>query len=264
VTIKHLDYIELIEINPTELCNLKCSFCPRSTFYPNQNLHMSLETAREIRKQLDEIKFTGEVSITGRGEPTLHQYFEELSEIFLENRTWTLKINTNGKRLNEYVETIWQYDKITYNLYDHTEAQVKEIKDFYKKYKDKVTVYHKPIDMRWYEKSDQFTFTNRGGSFPTNHLPSYGKCDTIFLKIWIDWDGTYRLCCHDWKEKISMGNIFDQSIKEYVENNPMLQEYRLKLMKGDRSKSPCNSCSYNMDGRSRKDRFERIIKDLIQ
>lgn len=258
---KYLNHIKLIEINPTELCNLKCSFCPRSTFYPNQNLHMSLETAREIRKQLDEIQFTGEVSITGRGEPTLHQDFEELSNIFLKDRTWKLKINTNGKKLNEYIDTIWQYDRITYNLYDHTEDEVKEIKNFYEKYKGKVTVYYKPINMKWSDPSN-YTFTNRAGSFLTNNLPSYSKCDTIFLKVFIDWNGTYRLCCHDWKEKISMGNIFDQSIKEYVENSPMLQEYRLKLVKGNRSKSPCNACSYNINGRSRKDRFERMIKDL--
>ena len=36
-----------VEINPTELCNRRCSFCPRSdpSVYPNRSLHMSIQTA---------------------------------------------------------------------------------------------------------------------------------------------------------------------------------------------------------------------------
>ena len=32
-----------MEINPTELCNRKCSFCPRGDWYPNKNLHLTIE-----------------------------------------------------------------------------------------------------------------------------------------------------------------------------------------------------------------------------
>ena len=33
-----------VDLNPTELCNRRCVFCPRKddTFYPNQNLHVDL------------------------------------------------------------------------------------------------------------------------------------------------------------------------------------------------------------------------------
>ncbi len=68
-----------IELNPTELCNLTCSFCPRSQDYPNQNLHMSLETIDVVVqhiKELDKANDTNQeviVSNTGRGEPSLHK-----------------------------------------------------------------------------------------------------------------------------------------------------------------------------------------------
>ena len=43
-----------IEINPTELCNRKCSFCPRhdSNLYPNRNLHIEINTIQNLNTQL--------------------------------------------------------------------------------------------------------------------------------------------------------------------------------------------------------------------
>lgn len=48
ITNKKLLGLSLVEINPTELCNRTCSFCPRNDpeVYPNQNLNIkrSLKT----------------------------------------------------------------------------------------------------------------------------------------------------------------------------------------------------------------------------
>jgi MoaA/NifB/PqqE/SkfB family radical SAM enzyme len=110
--------IKQIEINPTELCNLACNFCPRSTFYPNLNEHMSLDVAREIRDQMLAAKFTGVLSITGRGEPTLHPQFEEYVSIFV-GYSWSLKMHTNGKRFEQYEDFILKnFDDVHYNCYD--------------------------------------------------------------------------------------------------------------------------------------------------
>jgi len=43
-----------IELNLTELCNMTCTFCPRSADYPNLNLHMSLDTIDTIATQLND------------------------------------------------------------------------------------------------------------------------------------------------------------------------------------------------------------------
>ena len=229
--------INQIEINPTELCNLTCTFCPRSTFYPNVNQHMSLKVAGDICKQMRDAKFTGTLSITGRGEPTLHPQFEELVSIFV-GYGWKLKIHTNGKRFDKYADLILtHFHDIHYNCYDCDPIEV------YEKYGHyfNVKVIHKPID-EWFPEA-----TNRAGSFPTNQYPKDERCDTVFHKMFIDIDGTYRLCCEDWKEKISLGNIYEQGIVEYIENNEQLAEYRRRLIVGDRSLSPCNSCNYSVE-----------------
>ena len=70
---KKLLGLSTVEINPTELCNRTCSFCPRSdpNVYPNRNLNMTIDTAENISNQLLDANFTGDIHITGFGEPTL-------------------------------------------------------------------------------------------------------------------------------------------------------------------------------------------------
>ena len=65
----------LVEINPTELCNRTCSFCPRHNpeIYPNRNLHMSLDTVSVLVEQLKAANYSGEINITGFGEPFLNK-----------------------------------------------------------------------------------------------------------------------------------------------------------------------------------------------
>ena len=238
-----LNEINVIEINPTELCNLKCTFCPRSTFYPNLNLNMDLDTAREVARQLRMFGYDKYVSITGRGEPTLHPQFEELCEIFFKDRTWLLKINTNTKNFEKYYDTLMKFDRVHYNMYEHDHS---EWRDAYVRFMDypNVIVTHKEIELEWHEMHEEENFANRAGSFPTNNMPIDGRCEKLFTKIFIDYDGTYRLCDEDWKDKILMGTIFEQDIKDYILYNEKLKSHRQMLIAGDRSKSPCSNCAY--------------------
>lgn len=236
------DEIREVEIDPTGLCNLACSFCPRATFYPNTNNHMSLDTAKEIASQLRGIDFTGVVSITGKGEPTLHNEFEKLVEAF--DGPWSLKINTNGKRFEKYQELILdKFDIVFFNCYEYSEEEYREKVLEFQDYHN-VIVKWRPNNIQWFEDSPRYT--NRAGSFPTNYQPEEKRCDVIFHKLFIDYNGVYRLCCEDWKDEISMGNIYNESILDYVEHNELLRKYRKSLVEGDRSNSPCNSCSYSV------------------
>ena len=73
-----------VEINPTELCNRTCSFCPRSDpeVYPNRKLHMTIELADMLSEQLHEAHFTGDIHITGWGEPLLNPDILEIISKF--------------------------------------------------------------------------------------------------------------------------------------------------------------------------------------
>ena len=116
----YFNFVKYIEINPTELCNLQCSFCPRAHGYPNQNLHMSLDTAREIKNQLDNLHFKGKVIFAGRGEPTLTKNFDEILDIFLENEpNYRVQVTTNGKKIDDLKSFLMMLGFVFHMIYTH-------------------------------------------------------------------------------------------------------------------------------------------------
>ena len=72
---KHLIGLSTIELCITELCTRTCEFCPRGNplVYKNQNLHMSLDTVEIFSKRCIDDKFTGDIHISGFGEPFLNK-----------------------------------------------------------------------------------------------------------------------------------------------------------------------------------------------
>jgi len=244
----YFDMIDRVELNPTELCNLKCSFCPRSKGYPNSNLNMSERTALEIRKQLDACGYDRKVSITGRGEPTLTRDFKRLLYIMLENNPrYDVYMNTNGKKLDELSDMFHLFWRINLDVYDTDVSVYEQALDKYSRW-DNIDVRHRPDDgsgYMSYNDKNQATFSNRGGKLVESRLNSHGKqaCGFIFNKVFINWNGDYNLCCDDWTAQIKMSTIWEQSIEDYVNNNSKLAHYRHMHLNGQRDcLHVCGSC----------------------
>ena len=87
-----------IDISITELCNRRCVFCPRADpdFYPNQNLHFSIDLAKKIAGELIYNNYKGGVVFCGYGEPLLHPRIYDLISVF---KGIHLEIVTNGDKL---------------------------------------------------------------------------------------------------------------------------------------------------------------------
>ena len=251
--------LQSIEINPTELCNLTCSFCPRAHGYPNQNLNMTPETAKIIRSHVDEINFENpkRILITGRGEPTLAKHFEEITNIFWDKKTYSLQMTTNGKWLFEkYEHLIPKFDHISYDVYDteydpngKSRQKMRALnfrKKVEKKYKN-ITVQFKPdyggkkhVLTDWGSR-----MSNRAGAINYNHLPHHDEtCNIPFKRMFIDWNGDYNLCCHDWKHKLVFGNVREQNILDYLHENKSLNHYRKTLLNqySRKNLTACSEC----------------------
>jgi MoaA/NifB/PqqE/SkfB family radical SAM enzyme len=248
-----IEHLNAIEINPTELCDLTCSFCPRAYDYPNKNLHMTPETAKIIRSHVDELGFTGRVAIVGRGEPTLAKHFEEITNIFSKNRTYTLETTSNGKWLfDRYSHLFEKYDHVRHDVYDTTydpngtsKQKINALR--YRKRLEKkfpnVYIQFKP-DYGWdHERS--YCLSNRTGSIGEKIEPSPKPCSVPQKRLFIDWNGDYNLCCHDWKHKLVFGNVREETIVEYINHNQSLIHYREALMKPDsrRCLTACSECN---------------------
>jgi len=281
MTIDWTKFVDVVEVNPTELCNLLCDFCPRAHGYPNRNLHMDAGIAGMIREGLLDIGFTGIVSITGKGEPTLAKNFVQIAEIFL-GQPWKVKINTNGKRLDKYIDIISRFDMVYYDYYDEDWKGFLDTIEKYKKYPNFKFWYKPPLSWTEYQRS----YTNRAGSmegeysFDLRNKPYQKYCGRPVRKMFIDWNGDYRLCCEDWrvgnqfsiqenfheyemnKTETTLDNILHTPIDEYLLTNKTLARYRDKLLRGDRSESPCNMCSFKNDDDA--EHFLRVLDEYQQ
>lgn len=108
---------ESVEINVTQVCNLKCIYC----FYHSplarnecKEEHMPLETFKTI---IDDLKALGteSVMITGGGEPTAHPQFANMID-FLKSRNMRITVFTNGVFDKSVIKHMMKVDGIEFNL----------------------------------------------------------------------------------------------------------------------------------------------------
>lgn len=258
-----------VEVNTTELCNRKCVFCPRfdKDVYPNRNLNMTVETAELIGKNLSINNYKGKISFSGFSENFINKKFVDIVAKLREYLPDSLfECNTNGDFLTEdYGRRLYDagLNLLYINLYDG----IDQIEKF-----DKIM---KPFDREKYKYRAHYSqadyglnINNRGGSITWLGMDEQsveelkGKpCHYPFYKMFVDWNGDVIFCSNDWQKEIIVGNMTKQTLEE-VWLGDKLNEERKRLIKGDRSKSPCNKCSVNgqLFG---KPSFEILKKTLV-
>jgi len=248
---KPLDSILTVEINSTELCNRTCVFCPRHDpkVFPNRNLHMTVKGATTIAEELGENGFKGKISFSGFGENLLNPNFIDIVREFHNALPYaTLECNTNGDKLTEdYAHRLYRagLDLLYINLYDgieqmeHFEKMMSNVREDQYKYR-----------MHWgdFEKHG-LILNNRSGvvdwvGIEDDSIENLkGKpCHYPFYKMFVDWNGDVLFCSNDWGREHVVGNLLQDSLHDVWFSKPM-NKIRKKLMKGDRSMSPCNKCS---------------------
>ena len=248
--VEHVSSVPLfswIDLNPTELCNRTCIFCPRhdSTNYPNQNLHMPLMLAKKIADELKELNYSGGLIICGHGEPLLHPEIVGFVAAF-GNEIHT-EIVTNGDPLTvTFINELFSAGLgfMLVSLYDG-EHQVEEIHNLFDKAGIGKNQYL--LRNRWYSEESDFglKLTNRAGTVDT------GKQDVVDEKkpcyyphyaMQIDWNGDVLVCVQDWNKRVRFGNIHSDSLME-VWTGKLMNRYRRHLGEGDRKMEPCRNCN---------------------
>lgn len=259
-----MDALQSITINPTELCNRTCHFCPRHDpkIYPNQNLHMSEETAKRLASQLKSIDYKNKVIWSGNGEPLLNKSLLNLIKIVNDDNPQLRihELNTNGDKLTiPLIDDLFSagINHIMVSVYDG-EKSLEKFKELFREY-DSASY---TLRRSYYHNLDLTDFTNRGGTTILNSHVRFNKnkCYLPFYKLFIDWNGDIMLCCEDWRKitkDILKLNINTHSIKE-IWMSEVLNRYRTRLKEGDRSLSPCNSC--NIHGERVGEEYVKIFK----
>lgn len=252
-----------VKVNPSNLCNLTCQFCPRGNpeIYPNENVHMTMETFRKILEGLSSIKGHFYFEMIGHGEPTLGKNFAQMSRELYEAKKlypdMVTRLTTNGARFDRYVEEIALYDEITLDVYTDDEdvywSQLVKYKHLNLINCNMINSVGK-LRLHWDCDSKEVTPMNgemllfdRTGKFEIPHLgplnpPNHGFCVRPDEDITINWNGDYILCCEDWDHK-ALGNVHKESLHEYYTKNETLLQYRDKLNNNIRC-GQCEGCGY--------------------
>lgn len=66
---------ETFQINPTNACNIRCAYCPK-TSHPTDNHHMSREVYQKVRSQI--LPIARRIQLQGLGEPLMSPWFYPL------------------------------------------------------------------------------------------------------------------------------------------------------------------------------------------
>ena len=238
-----------VELNVNELCNRTCVFCPRvdPKTYPNQNLHMDIELASEISKQLLEVGFNGIVNISGTGEATLTKHLPLIVKKFGDKKIH-IEIVTNGDFLKpKLISDLYSagLKQLVVSMYDGPE-QIEYFNNLFDECGIDEDLY--TLRDRWYDEEDDYglIYTNRAGSMGEKLLsPHERPCYYPHYALYIDYNGDILLCCQDmYNRTVIFGNVLEKKLVD-IWVDKKLNDFRKKLVKGERTISPCNNCTAN-------------------
>jgi radical SAM protein with 4Fe4S-binding SPASM domain len=239
--------LSTVEINPTELCNRTCSFCPRHdpSVYPNQNLHMTVDTATALVSQLTAARFTGDIHITGFGEPLLNPNILDIVKDCSSN--FTTELITNGDRL---LNSYYSHEQLTAAGLHFLIVDCYDGDDQYLKIKKILSTCNIPYRIRNHHDTGQtnlievYNFNNRGGML-SKQSSLQKPCWLPFYKVLVDWNGDVIICCNDWNRNQKFNNIHNLSIDQIWMSEEFIT-IRKDLETGNRNKiSSCVSCNTN-------------------
>lgn len=255
------EYMHSVELSLTDLCNMQCVFCPHSTTFANKANYMSIETLQCSLDHILSLDQSIQITLNGRGEPTLHPEFESLVKLLssrIASTNHTLSMGTNGARLSKYSHLISMFSRINLNIYDeHSVSEIKNLLNTYSTYSNirillkRTDVKKKMILNRAQSSFFIKNFSNRAGSVnhattctPFKAHQTYGSaCHKPFTSAYIEYNGDYSLCCDDWSRSLKLGNVHKQSIKELYTKNNTFRDIAIDLLHGKREQYPCKNCN---------------------
>ena len=255
-----------IELSLIDVCNRKCSFCPKSdpTVAPDTFQKMTMSLIDKLVKELKEMNYNGSVVLCGYGEPMIHKDVYEISKKIAE--VAFVEIVTNGDTLTKSkIKKLYNsnVNKVLVSLYDGPEQVEK-----FKKMSDEAQV---PSDFvilrhRWHGAEQDFglKLTNRAGTIKVGQqydVKQFSHCFYPSYSILIDWNGDVFLCPQDWQRRRAMGNIMLESIFE-IWVGKILSKYRKNLLEGKRCDSPCSECNAEgtILGKNHAEKWKSIYK----
>lgn len=266
-----------LDVESTNLCNLKCSFC-ENTYNKYRYGRMSEKIWNKIVTESGENNLNS-LKFNLRGEPLLHKSLPRMVKEAKEAGILDVFFNTNATLLNEstcrklidanldrisisfegYEKTVYEkyrvgarFEEVVNNI-----RRLKELKEEYGIQKPLVRIQtvlvpdvvgkENEYSKFWLSLADEVAYLDmRNEENNPNHMGiRYGwACPRLWQRMSITWDGNIIPCVQDIFEKMCLGNVLDVKIKD-AWNSTQQQDYR-NLHKTGRAHqiAACDRCSF--------------------
>jgi len=270
-----------IYIEITNICNLKCKFCPETK---RKKEFISVENFEEAIKKIH--KHTKLVCLHVKGEPLLHNNLENILKV-LEKYNLQTNITTNGtlikenleilrnskavRQINFSVHSIMQNDRLDKQYLKDIFESVEELEDIMISYRlwnlqnikdnDINNKIIKEIEKHYniqnlkqqlmqnkFLKVKENVFINQDTEFiwpniNNENIIEKGRCLALKEQIAILVDGTVVPCCLDNNGDIPLGNILEETMEDIL-NKPKCITIKKNFENGIITCNLCKTCGF--------------------
>jgi MoaA/NifB/PqqE/SkfB family radical SAM enzyme len=269
-----------IQIEPTEGCNLRCSYCGIQGIRDKGPMgelsgpykFMSIETAQQFSTGLHLVRekygWNPRIEIAMHGEPTLNVDLGRIVyAIRRKNPKTYILIETNGIPLlddfDRKVRQLFAQGVSTIAIDDYRPHRVRE--SFHKFASANITKFQYPLakdgnphsrrapgvktlvlveDIASADDGNHSHLSNHAGcAAPKSDAMAGQRCALPFRELSIRWDGSLAVCCNDWRGIFKLGNIHQRSLYS-IWHDPAMYAIRKKLYAGERDMGPCDGCTH--------------------
>ena len=270
-----------IYIEITNICNLKCEFCPETA---RKKEFMSVENFERIISKIH--KHTKLVALHVKGEPLLHNKLKEFLQI-LEKYNLKANITTNGTLIKKNLETIKNSNavrQINFSIHSITQNEcinqqylqdifksVEELENTIISYRlwNLQSIKENNLNNKIIQEIEKFynfqnlkqqlieneffqlrknIFINQDEEFlwpdiKKDTLIENGRCLALKDQIAILVDGTVVPCCVDNNGDIPLGNILEEKLEDILEKQE-IATIKKNFEKGIITCKLCKTCGF--------------------
>ena len=256
-----------IYLEITNICNLKCSFCPSNR---RKKEEMSLDTFKEILPRLKD--YTDYLYFHLMGEPLVHSHINEFIDLATVKFGFKINITTNGYLINKienninihhlnislqaikndeeidiYLQNIFTaVDKlhkhgtiIVYRLWNEQASSKKIIEKLEKYYKTNLNGNNKIQDNIYLDREIPFIWPDLNN----NYYNEEGSCMGLRSHIGILVNGDIVPCCLDYNGTITLGNILNDKIDNILKGK-RAKNMQENFLNNKKCEEFCRHCNF--------------------
>ncbi len=257
---RSLKIFKKIYIEVTNICNLKCSFCPNDDLKKEE---MSVENFEVIMKKIND--YTDYIFLHVKGEPLMHSQIKTIINL-CHKYNKNVNITTNGVLLNENIDILKNVREINISLQSLVSLDyLHDIFNAVDILSENTFIEYRLWTKNKFEEDIKKALLNKYGSLnnklsnnvylsigkefiwpnlDNNFIKTTGKCLGTKDQIGILVNGTIVPCCLDSKGIINLGNIFNTSIEEVI-NSIKFNNIKKGFDNNQLVEELCQKCGFN-------------------